>query len=496
MNTTTVSPFAGRLRISAGVEAKLRSYHLSAGKDRESFSYALGHAYRDAEGQLTITIADADNVLLFAQDCFLSAGYGHVTLDMRIKAQVFHRAVDGGFTAIVDFHDHHFAEAAYFSRTDDRDDVANATYCAETVQAFMPAAKKLFVAAGLISRGCWAARVVEFDGSGKAGFAALRIDLIGERFKCLSALAAPEHDERLSRHAGLITGAEQQVIRHSHVVVVGGGGTGSIAVESLLRLGFGQVTVIDADRIEASNLNRLQGAGVADVGRLKVEMHVDQACRVAPQVRFRGVAESCFSEPARSALETADLVLGCVDNAETRWWLNQFSVQYMVPWFDCAVALYTEHGVRHEGRTNAVLPAVSACGHCSPVEFFERKLPARFMDRGSLLVQRAAGYVANAPEEVSPSAYLVNQQAVAAMLQEVLNWFCGWKPTALSVYWRSDVNLVERIDSTVTCVRPVPGCGVCGIDTGKCREGRLPCEDAEVDLSSAGQSLRASVCAS
>jgi len=484
--------FGGRLRISESVADTLRTHHLARGKNVESFSYALGHAYRAADGEVTIVVAEADNVLFFAQDCFISSGFGHVTLDRKIKAQVFHRAVECGFSAVVDIHDHHFAARAHFSEMDDRDDLANARYLKDTVQAFMPQGRELFVAAVVISRGDWAARFVTHDESGGTAFCALRIDQIGAQADCLSDFGTPAKDERFARHAGLITDRQQNLIGQAHAVVVGAGGTGSIAVESLLRLGFGAVSVIDADSVEASNLNRLQGAGAADVGRLKIDVLANQARRIAPGVRFTDLAARCFDTEARALLATADTILGCVDNADTRWWLNQVAVQYMIPWFDCGVLLHTHPTVWHEIRASAVLPKVSACGHCAPIEFYTRKLPALFMDRESLRQQRAAGYVSDRPDEASPSAYLINQQAVSWMLQEVMNWYCGWAPTASSVYWCSNTSQIQRLDATVADIAPAAGCPVCEAQTGICREGFLPAEDADVDLAAAASALMAS----
>ena len=490
---TNQSRWGGRLRISEAVAAKLIDHHLAQGKAVESFSYALGHAYRGADGQITIVLAQPDDVLLFGRDCFISSGFGHVTLDRAIKAQVFHRAVEDGYTAIVDIHDHHFADQAHFSSTDTRDDLANARYVTDTVQTFMPAGRELFAAAVVISRGDWAARFVDYDAAGAATFKPLRIDQIGAQSVPLSDLGTWVADERFARHAGLVSARQQTLIDESHAVVVGGGGTGSIAVESLLRLGFGKVTVIDADLVEVSNLNRLQGAGPVDIGRLKVDVLADLAKRVAPEASFYGLNAECFNLQARESLESADIILGCVDNPETRWWVNQFAVQYMIPWFDCGVLIHTQPTVRHEVRSTAVLPTVTACGHCAPVEFYPRKLPARFMDQETFRQQRAAGYVAERPNEAAPSAYLVNQQAVSWMLREVMNWYCGWAPTAASVYWRSDLTRIERLDATVADIAPLPGCPVCADQVGVCREGALPAAGREVDLSAAASELNAGV---
>ena len=47
-----------------------------------------------------------------------------------------------------------------------------------------------------------------------------------------------------------------EALRQSHVCVIGIGGVGSWAVESLVRSGVGAVTLVDGDTIHRSNMNR------------------------------------------------------------------------------------------------------------------------------------------------------------------------------------------------------------------------------------------------
>lgn len=481
-------PFMGRLRLAACVAERLRAHHLAPGKDAESVSYALGHAYRRADGELTIVLADPDAVLFFAADCFVSTGWGHATLHSAVKAGVFRRAVEHGYSAVVDVHDHHFARAAHFSGVDDRDDLATARYASETVQAFMPEGRELVAAALLIARDDCDARVVRRDAAGGTWtFNRLRVDEVGPAFRVLSGLDPDDLRPRFERHRGIVSAGAQQRLGLSHAVVVGGGGTGSIAVEGLLRLGIGAVSVIDADGIEPGNLNRLQGAAVGDVGRLKVDVLGEIAQRIAPSATFKGLAAACDQPAALPLLEAADFIVGCVDNPETRWWLNRLAVQYMIPWFDCGVLLGSSPRVTHEVRTSVVIPRTNSCGHCAHFEFHPRKTPAAYLDRESVRVQRAAGYIADAPEAPAPSAYPVNLLAVSILLQEVMNWFCEWRALPSSIYMHSNEGRLERLDPTVTEVAPLRGCPVCGEATGRCREASIT--PADVDLSSVAASL-------
>ena len=70
----------------------------------------------------------------------------------------------------------------------------------------------------------------------------------------------------------------QCVLRDLHVAVVGLGGTGSVTFAQLVHLGVGQITVIDGDLVEATNISRIFGATAHDAG---VTWKVDVAARYA-----------------------------------------------------------------------------------------------------------------------------------------------------------------------------------------------------------------------
>lgn len=479
--------FHGSIRLSQPVADKLRAHHLAEGKSVESCSFVLGHAYSTADGHETIVLADPDAVLLFAKDCFVSKSYGHVSLHKDVKAQVFMRAIEQGYTAVVDVHDHHFTTDSWFSSTDDRDDLANANYVCKTVQEFMPKGKRLVAAAMLLTRGTWAARRVVQTGGKQRAFVDLRVDEIGKRLNCLSVLGTVGPQEVDKRHAGLIGAREREMMHTLRIAVVGAGGTGTIVLEGLLRSGFKRVSIIDADLVEASNLNRLQGCSPSDIGLPKVDVLARRASQLVPDAQVIPVVSMAVEDAGIAALRAADIIVGCVDNRDTRWWLNRFSVQYMVPWFDCGVILHTKPSVFHEFHVSSVLPGTLCCGHCGSVEFFPRSLPTQFMDLTTLAVQRAAGYIKDEPEAAAPSAYLVNMQAVGALLEEILNWVCGWREPASSLFKRSDEAVIERIDSSVTDLNSHVDCPVCGILLGKCDEERLARPSLGIDFGSVAE---------
>ncbi len=73
------------------------------------------------------------------------------------------------------------------------------------------------------------------------------------------------------------------------VLLVGVGGVGGYAFETLVRGGIGTLTVVDGDRFEESNLNRQLLALVSTVGRPKVEVAAERAAQIDPACSVRAL---------------------------------------------------------------------------------------------------------------------------------------------------------------------------------------------------------------
>ncbi|MBT3065242.1 ThiF family adenylyltransferase [Rhodoferax sp. U11-2br] len=101
------------------------------------------------------------------------------------------------------------------------------------------------------------------------------------------------------RFAGLdrlfgVTGAQK--VRQSHVVVVGVGGVGSWAAESLARSGVGKLTLIDLDHVAESNINRQIHATEASLGQAKVMAMRDRIHTFFPDCQVNCIDE--FATPS------------------------------------------------------------------------------------------------------------------------------------------------------------------------------------------------------
>src|SRR5512142_2923514 len=101
----------------------------------------------------------------------------------------------------------------------------------------------------------------------------------------------------------------QRRLANARVLVVGAGGLGSPALLYLAAAGVGTLGIVDADVVDASNLQRQVIHGQADVGRAKVDSAADRIAEVNPHVTVRRHAVHLDSSNAREILGGYDLVL-------------------------------------------------------------------------------------------------------------------------------------------------------------------------------------------
>ena len=73
------------------------------------------------------------------------------------------------------------------------------------------------------------------------------------------------------RSSMIFTDRERELIRNARVGIIGVGGTGGIASEQLIRCGVGNITLVDPDIFELSNINRQQFCTISTIGMKKVE---------------------------------------------------------------------------------------------------------------------------------------------------------------------------------------------------------------------------------
>lgn len=139
--------------------------------------------------------------------------------------------------------------------------------------------------------------------------------------------------ERFSRQVALpgFGPLAQRRLAEAHVVVVGAGGLGSILLPALAAAGVGSLTIVDDDRVEASNLHRQTLHTEADIGRPKVDSAADRLAALAPDCRISRLAERLTRENAERLCSGATLLVDASDNFPTRYLLDDLGTLAGVP---------------------------------------------------------------------------------------------------------------------------------------------------------------------
>ncbi|HEX8280111.1 MAG TPA: ThiF family adenylyltransferase, partial [Chthoniobacterales bacterium] len=130
-----------------------------------------------------------------------------------------------------------------------------------------------------------------------------------------------EERARYSRHLIMpeVTLAGQRRLKASRVLCIGAGGLGSPSALYLAAAGVGTLGLVDADRVEMSNLQRQLLHGTADVGRSKLESARDRLRDVNPHVALELHEARFTSENARQLVDDYDVVIDGSDNFPTRY---------------------------------------------------------------------------------------------------------------------------------------------------------------------------------
>ncbi|HKW79412.1 MAG TPA: molybdopterin-synthase adenylyltransferase MoeB [Casimicrobiaceae bacterium] len=166
---------------------------------------------------------------------------------------------------------------------------------------------------------------------------------------------------RYSRHVLLpeLGVDAQQRFAAAHALIVGIGGLGNPAAQFLAAAGVGTLTLVDADHVDLTNLQRQILFATADIGRPKVDAAGSRIAAVNPEVRVETVARRVGDGELLPLVASADVVLDCSDNFATRHAVNRACVARTRP-------LVSGAAIRFDGQI-AVFDARDAanpCYHC------------------------------------------------------------------------------------------------------------------------------------
>jgi len=138
---------------------------------------------------------------------------------------------------------------------------------------------------------------------------------------------------RYSRHILLDElGIEgQQKLLTSHALIIGAGGLGSPVALYLGSAGVGRITVVDHDRVDATNLQRQIAHNLASLGQYKAESVRRALAEINPDLDVTALTVRADDALLDTLVQQADVVLDCSDNFSTRHAINRAAHKHGKP---------------------------------------------------------------------------------------------------------------------------------------------------------------------
>jgi len=245
------------------------------------------------------------------------------------------------------------------------------------------------------------------------------------------------------------TGSMTDELGRLSASVIGVSGTGSVTAEQLARLGFGRVFLIDFDRLESKNLNRILNSksADADINRLKVEAFSEAIGTYRGDGVAIPVPASIATRDAVLAAAQSDVVFCCVDTLEARQIADLIAASFLLPLFDVGVVILArkkDDGFAISdvcGRIDYVQPGGSTLrdrgvytSESLRGEYLQKVAPAAHQQ------ELDAGYLKGMAEE-APAVITLNMRAAAACVNEFISRAFPFRLESNRLYARTQFSL-------------------------------------------------------
>lgn len=211
----------------------------------------------------------------------------------------------------------------------------------------------------------------------------------------------------------------EAVLANIQVGIVGLSGGGSHVVQQLAHLGVANFTVVDHDRIEAKNLNRLVGATAQDVANKALKTEISQRVILGVNPQAQVTCCPCRWQDALASLRSCDVVFGCVDSFSERSELERFCRRFLIPYIDLGMDIHRSTSGYSMGGQAMLSSPGEPCLRC-----FGILTEARLGEEARRYGQQAS------PPQVVWSNGVLASLAVGLFVQLV----CPWHDAPVSTY--------------------------------------------------------------
>ncbi|MDR0795087.1 MAG: HesA/MoeB/ThiF family protein [Tannerella sp.] len=195
-------------------------------------------------------------------------------------------------------------------------------------------------------------------------------------------------------------------VNDAKVMVVGAGALGNEVLKNLALFGVGNIVIVDFDTIERSNLSRSVLFRLEDAYNksFKAIVAANRIKEINPLVKVLPICGNLETGVGLGLYRQMDVIIGCLDNLQSRIGLNRLCIRAGKTWIDGGVGDL-------EGQVSVYQPGKS-CYECNLTEEERTDFDRRISCAGVVKMNENAGRVATTPVSASIIAAIQVQEAM------------------------------------------------------------------------------------
>lgn len=126
------------------------------------------------------------------------------------------------------------------------------------------------------------------------------------------------YQNMISRQKEIFSEEEQEILRTTPIVIIGCGGLGGTIIEQFVRAGFEELTIVDQDVFDETNLNRQVRSNLGTVGKSKVKITKSAMEQINPNINITDYDLTIDEKNISKILKGNKILVDAVDNVYTR----------------------------------------------------------------------------------------------------------------------------------------------------------------------------------
>ena len=140
-------------------------------------------------------------------------------------------------------------------------------------------------------------------------------------------------ENNFTTRTALIIGEDGiQKLKNAHILAIGVGGVGSFCVESLIRSGIGNITIVDYAQVEITDFNRQLPGLNSNLGKDKVEVVKERLLDINKNLNIKAIKATFNNETSQEILSAKyDYVVDAIDMVTSKIHLIQECIKRDIP---------------------------------------------------------------------------------------------------------------------------------------------------------------------